>query len=111
MVLPPVLKKWHSVKDMNMLPVIKWIRSGKPAALKNLHVFRRTPRRNPCQDINTHDNTLTDESINEILKMAGRDETVEEGRWALHCVVLYANEFGQPKGQDLSEEVSLNVFC
>lgn len=33
--------------------------------------------------------------------LAGRDENAEEGRWAMHCLILYANEFGQPKGQDL----------
>jgi hypothetical protein len=33
----------------------------------------------------------------------GRDVNVEEARWALHCLVIYANEVGQPKGQMLED--------
>jgi hypothetical protein len=33
----------------------------------------------------------------------GRDETLEEARWALYSIIIYANEYGQPKGQDLAD--------
>ena len=28
---------------------------------------------------------------------------IDEARWALHCIIVYANEVGQPKGQDLQQ--------
>ena len=39
----------------------------------------------------------------EILQLAGRDETPEEARWALYSIIIYANEYGQPKSQDLAD--------
>jgi hypothetical protein len=27
-------------------------------------------------------------------KLAGRDETPEEARWALYSIIIYANEYG-----------------
>ena len=46
---------------------------------------------------------LSGEELGEILELAGRDVDLKEARWALHCLIIYANEYGQPKGQDLSE--------
>lgn len=55
-------------------------------------------------DIENHFRAITGEEVEDILKMAQRDVSVDEARWALHCVVLYANEYGQPRGQELSDQ-------
>jgi hypothetical protein len=39
----------------------------------------------------------------------GRDETLEEARWALYSIIIYANEYGQPKSQDLADGDSVSI--
>ncbi|CAG2192597.1 unnamed protein product [Mytilus edulis] len=46
---------------------------------------------------------LTGAELQDLLQFANRDNTVEEARWATHCLILYANEYGQPSGQDLTQ--------
>ena len=104
MVLPAVLKRRHSLVDVNILPVIKRIRSGKPEDLKEFaRINKDTKTENlNMEQINDHVMTLTTEKVGDILMLAGRDENIDEARWALHCVILYSNEYGQPKGQTLA---------
>lgn len=107
MVLPAVLKRRHSLRDKNILPVIKRIRSGQPSGLKELARVNKDKKTETftLDVVNEHVLEITGEQVGELLMLAGREETVEEARWALHCVVLYANEFGQPNGQDLNDQV------
>ena len=49
---------------------------------------------------------LTGEELEDVLCHAGRGKTIEEGRLALHYIILAANETGQPKGQDLATPVA-----
>ncbi|CAG2202351.1 unnamed protein product [Mytilus edulis] len=46
---------------------------------------------------------LTGAELQDLLQFANRDNTVEEARWAHICLILYANESGQPSGQDLTQ--------
>ena len=46
----------------------------------------------------------------EILQLAGRDETPEEARWAFYLIIIYANEYGQPKSQDLADEDPVSIL-
>jgi hypothetical protein len=46
----------------------------------------------------------------EILQLAGRDETPEEARWALYSIIIYANEYGQPKSQDLADGDPVSIL-
>ena len=48
------------------------------------------------------------EDLLEILQLAGRNETQEEARWALYSIIIYANEYGQPKSQDLADGDPIN---
>ena len=63
-------------------------------------------------EIDGHVSSLTGEGVGEVLMMAGRDDpkSVDEARWAIHCIILYANEFGQPNGQDLTQSNQVSVF-
>lgn len=111
MVLPTVLKKKHSLRDKNLLPLVKKLRSGKPDSPSQLaRMTKDSITENlDFEEVNNHVESLTGESVGEILMMAGRDDhSADEARWALHCVILYCNEFGQPNGQPLipSEPVS-----
>jgi hypothetical protein len=36
------------------------------------------------------------------MELADRNLSVQEGSYALHILILHANECGQPKGQELS---------
>lgn len=112
MVLPVVLKRRHSLKDVNLLPVIKRIRSGKPESLKEFARINKDTRTENLSlaEIDNHVLSITGEQIGELLMLAGRDENAEEGRWAMHCLILYANEFGQPKGQDLVDNEVISCY-
>ena len=49
----------------------------------------------------------------EILQLVGRDETPEEARWALYSIIIifiYANEYGQPKSQDLADGDPVSIL-
>lgn len=112
MVLPTTLKRRHTLRDTNILPLVKRIRSGKPETLKELARISKDLRTDSLSfdDVDNHVTSLTGESVGEILMMARRDDkSVEEARWALHCVILYANEFGQPKGQDLTQSNTVSL--
>jgi hypothetical protein len=50
------------------------------------------------------------EDLLEILQLAGRDETPEEARWALYSIIIYANEYGQPKSQDLADGYPVSIL-
>ena len=113
MVLPTVLKKKHTLRDINMLPVVKRIRSGKPDSLKEFARVSKDIRTESLdyEEIDGHVSSLTGESVGEVLMMAGRnDKSVDEARWAIHCIILYANEFGQPRGQNLTQSNEVSKF-
>ena len=50
------------------------------------------------------------EDLLEILQLVGRDETPEEARWALYSIIIYANEYGQPKSQDLADGDPVSIL-
>ncbi|XP_076072272.1 uncharacterized protein LOC143044226 [Mytilus galloprovincialis] len=104
MVLPPVLKKRYSLKGMKLVPVIKRIRPGQPESLKGLARMNKELKTENLnmEEIAQHVKVLTGEDLDEICQLSGRsDDDVGEARWILHSLIIYANEFGQPKGQDL----------
>lgn len=56
------------------------------------------------QDIGRHIQDLTGEEMEGLLEAAGKDmDDVLSARLLLHCLILLANETGQPTGQDLIE--------
>lgn len=51
-----------------------------------------------CCDINFH-----------FIK-TGRDIDVNEARWLLHCLIIFANEVGQPRGQALDDSTVCFIY-
>ncbi|XP_063402448.1 uncharacterized protein LOC134686696 [Mytilus trossulus] len=104
MLLPPVLKKRYSLKGMKLVQVIKRIRPGQPESVKGLARMNKELKTENLnmEEIAQHVKVLTGEDLDEICQLSGRsDDDVGEARWILHSLIIYANEFGQPKGQDL----------
>jgi hypothetical protein len=46
----------------------------------------------------------------EILQLAGRDETPEEVTWTPYSIIIYADEYGQPKSQDLADGDTVSIL-
>lgn len=105
MVLPAVLKKKHTLKGVRLLPIIKRVKTGQPTSLKEYARVQKDVKTEGLgrDEIAQHVLNITGEELGEILQLADRDDTIEEARWVLHCIILYANEYGQPSGQNLSE--------
>jgi len=110
MVIPTVLKRRHSLKGVKLLTVVKRIKAGQ---LESMKVYARIQKDVKTEALNIdeilkHVRDLTGEDVADILEIADREETVQEARWALHCLIIHANEYGQPKGQDLTEQVQVS---
>lgn len=52
--------------------------------------------------------TLSGENIEDILDLAGKPHDIDLSRMVLHCSIIYANEVGHPKGQEL-QPVGVNT--
>jgi len=93
-------KKESLLKRLGLLPVavIKRKRSGKSDSLKE---FARMQWNSKTEDLNMEEwyrniRTITEESFTEVLQQADKAETIEVAiRLALHCFILYANEYDQ----------------
>ena len=111
MVLPTTLKRRHSLKGGNILPIIKKLRQGdgNPKEYARVTAGRRTEDM-ALEDLKVHFENITGEDPREILRMAAKDYTLQEMRLLLHHTIIQANEAGQPRGQDLREVVS-KCFC
>ena len=104
MVLPTVLKKKHSLKDVNILILIKRVRTetGQPKEYARILTSKRTEEM-PLEELRGHFEGITGEDSRDILKMCDLDFTGDSRRLLLHHTIKFANEFGQPKGQELRE--------
>lgn len=106
MVLPTVLKKRHSLRGIKLFPVIKHIKQGQSEQLKEyarLHKDMKT-RELELESIKKSVRDLTGEELVKILDLADRELDVREATWTLHCLIIYTNEVGQPKGQELVDQ-------
>ncbi|XP_033744137.1 uncharacterized protein LOC117330027 [Pecten maximus] len=104
MVLPTTLKKRHTLKGRNVLPAIRRLQEGAPVkALARMMAGRKTEDLS-MRDVEKYVNELTDESLSDLLELAGKNkEDISEARLLLHYLIVLANEKGQPQGQDLLE--------
>ena len=109
MVLPTILKKRHSLKDRNILPLIKKVKgeASSPTEYARVQTSKRTEEM-PLEELKGLFDGITGEDAREILKMCEKDFTPESMRLLLHHTIIFANEFGQPKGQELRE---VSLFC
>lgn len=48
--------------------------------------------------IQKHVRELSGEEFEDIVQMAGRELNVQEARWVVHSLILFANEVGQNHG-------------
>ncbi|XP_052716245.1 uncharacterized protein LOC128188950 isoform X2 [Crassostrea angulata] len=105
MVQPTVLRKRHSLKGLKLLPVIKKVKGGRPEGLKEFARMSKEKKTDvlELEEIENIVNSLTGENMIELLELAGRDIDVNEARWLLHCLIIFANEVGQPRGQALDD--------
>ncbi|XP_052069172.1 uncharacterized protein LOC127708361 [Mytilus californianus] len=103
MVLPTCFKRRHSLKGVRLVAADKRIRGGQPQSLKEFACFQKDKKLNDLymDDLRQQVLDLTGEELQDLLQFAERGDTVEEARWATHCLILYANEYRQPSGQDL----------
>ncbi|XP_033745161.1 uncharacterized protein LOC117330783 isoform X3 [Pecten maximus] len=104
MVLPTTLKKRHTLKGRNVLPAVRRLQEGAPVkALARMMAGRKTDDLS-IRDVEKYVNELTDESLSDLLELAGKNkEDISEARLLLHYLIVLANEKGQPQGQDLLE--------
>ena len=118
MVQPTTLKRKHSLKDVNILPLIKRIRAEadqRIAEYARIQVAKRTEE-TPAEELKGHFEGLTGEDAKDFLTMCGLDYTAENLRILVHHTIIFANEFGHPKGQELRAVspfflCNILVFC
>ncbi|XP_065932254.1 uncharacterized protein [Magallana gigas] len=107
MVQPVVLKKRHSLKGLNLLPVIRKVKDGRLENVKELARLSVGKRTEALQlkDIAKAVMEMTGEPMDELLELAGRDiRDYDAAKLLLHYCVLAANERGQHKGQVLHDD-------
>ena len=73
MVLPTVLKKRHSLKGINLLPVLKKIKTGKPESFKEYARMSKEVRTEnmTMEEVTKMIKELTGEDAAELLDLAG----------------------------------------
>nr|XP_034312025.1 uncharacterized protein LOC117684362 isoform X3 [Crassostrea gigas] len=107
MVLPTVLKRKHSLKGKQLLPVIRKLRDIQDA--HGIKQLARTSSARRTENMSNEDvlkavEDLTGENGIELLELAGKDSNDEDfAKLLLHVCILHANEKGQPEGQDLQD--------
>lgn len=74
MVQPTILRKRHSLKGLNLLPVIKKVRGGRPEGLKEFARMSKEKKTDVLEldEIENIVNSLTGENMIELLELAGR---------------------------------------
>ena len=103
MVLPTTLKRKHSLKDITILPLIKKVRTEagqRVPEYARVQVSKRTEKM-PLEELKGHFDGLTGEDSREILKICDLEYLAENMRCLVHHSIMFANEFGPPKGQEL----------
>lgn len=106
MVLPSttVLKRKHSLHGLDLLPLLHVMKDEDEASFPKS--FARVSSDVPLEEMSVLDMKeafakLAGHSADEVLELLGREGNSVNHRLLLHHAILYANEKGQPKGQDL----------
>ncbi|XP_064634500.1 uncharacterized protein LOC135492179 [Lineus longissimus] len=102
MMVVTVLKKKHSLVGHSMLPVIRAVRTDASSVMEfaRLEAEQQLELLSP-EELQKAVRTLTNEDPADILQMAQREENSGNLCLLVHHTILHANEFGQPKGQQL----------
>ena len=94
MVLPTCLKRRHNLRDGRIFPVLKIIKNGSiPKDFARISKDRQTEKMT-MPELETVVKDLTGEDLDDVLCHAGRGKTIEEGRLALHYIILAAQGAG-----------------
>ncbi|XP_061169412.1 uncharacterized protein LOC133178716 [Saccostrea echinata] len=103
---PAVLRKRHSLRGKDIFPLIKRVRAAEEPDGTLARVKMNTPVESMGrEEMNAAFEGLTGESAEECLQMVGGRQE-DDLRKLLHYTILYANEVGQPDGQDLETDES-----
>ena len=95
------LKRKHSLQGTRITPAIKQLRNATyPSTYASITPGKQTKDMTK-EEINRELQNLCGETLTDILELANVEDTLENARLALHCFIVFANEFGQPKGQNL----------
>ncbi|XP_064646162.1 uncharacterized protein LOC135499346 [Lineus longissimus] len=123
MVLPTVLKRRHSLRGVNLLPLVKRLRDvdveqvkqfARPVNNEGKHSKTETLKNiTPDLDTVTEESTememeqfvsgLIDSPPQDIFELAEKEPNTSNWRLLVHLAIVYANEKGQPRGQQLVE--------
>ena len=93
MVLLTVLKKKHSLKDVNNLPLIKRVRTetGQLKEYVRILTSKRTEEM-PLEELRGHFEGITGEDSRDILKMCDMDFTGDSYILLLHHTIKFATK-------------------
>ncbi|XP_061181440.1 uncharacterized protein LOC133189995 [Saccostrea echinata] len=98
---PVVLKRRHSLKGKNIIPIVRKMKTtGRVtsfARMKSNICMEDMPR----GELISAFRELTGEDEKEILEMAQKEATEANLRHLLHYAIIQANEVGQPAAQTL----------
>lgn len=103
---PAVLRKRHTLTGKDIFPLIKRVRGAEGPAGPLARLKMNAPTETmTISEMKTAFRELSGESLEECLQMVGDTANVEEGmKKLLHYAIIYANEVGQPDGQDISQD-------
>lgn len=107
---PTILKRRHTLRGKNLLPVIKNLRGmDQPVAQLARYKINTPLEEMEIGQVVSAFQELTGESEKDCLEMAGKENTEGNLKCLLHFAIIQANEFGQPDGQNL-ETIEDQVF-
>lgn len=103
---PAVLRKRHTLTGKDIFPLIKRVRGAESPAGPLARLKMNAPTETmTISEMKTAFRELSGESLEECLQMVGDTANIEEGmKKLLHYAIIYANEVGQPDGQDISQD-------
>ena len=111
MVLPTVLKRKHSLRGVNMLPLLKSMRGGSDLPKDFARLSPEVPLESvPLEELATSFEGLSGSTVNEVLDLVDREVNSANVKLLVHFSILLANKSGQPKGQELSVGSVISLF-
>ncbi len=106
MVLPTVLKRKHSLKGLNLVPLVRRLRTVTESENDMPKDLARADLNTDTESLSNEEmkqsfHAITGEEAVEMLDLAHREENTSNLRLLIHHTVIMANEVGQPRGQTL----------
>ncbi|XP_064649562.1 uncharacterized protein LOC135501392 isoform X2 [Lineus longissimus] len=104
MAVPTVLKRRHTLRGRDLLPLLANFKAADAAPREFARmVVNQDISTLPIADVKRHFTDLTGTSPDSIMDLADRESNLDNNRLLLHRAIIYANEVGHPRGQELQE--------